>query len=124
MVWCLIDGSWRLIFFYWPHAVKLSVSKLAKRLKEVETNWMTFGIQLGLDMHTLKTFEDSQPKNLRDNFAEMLQYWLDNSTNPTWQAIFEALECVGNRRLISQLKLKHKPADKGISTRCPAFSRH
>ena len=100
--------------FCWSYVVQLSVPKLARRLKEVETNWMTFGIQLGVEMGTLKRFEASPPRNLRENFAEMLQYWLDNTANPTWQAIFEALEAIGNRRLVTELKLKHRPEEKGI----------
>ena len=75
---------------------------------------MSFGIQLGVEMSTLKRFEDSRPRNLRENFAEMLQYWLDNTTNPTWQAIFEALEAIQNRRLAAELKRKHRPEEKGI----------
>lgn len=96
------------------YVVQIPFHKLARRLKEVETEWISFGIQLGIDMDKLRSFEAGPHRNLRDSFAEMLQYWLDNATNPTWQAIFEALEAIGNKRLASKLKQHHRPDEKGI----------
>ena len=61
-------------------------------------NWHRLGVKLGLQGHQLHEIEQNYPRDSNRCKSEMLDLWLRNTKNPSWEAIAEALcrmqECV------------------------------
>lgn len=87
------------------------VPQLKDILKELYTKvavkWEDIGIMLGLEsgmLEALKTQENKPESQLR----EMLKLWIKQvHPQPTWSAIVDALESVGEGALAGQLNEKY-----------------
>ena len=68
-----------------------SLKALTNELKSV-TDWHLLGVSLDLKPHQLKEIENNYHGDTKRCKTEVLICWLDNTTNPTWEAVAEALD--------------------------------
>ena len=69
------------------------------------TNWLPFGLYLGIKIEELKTIEANYP-TLQRCRLEMLEEW-QKKVIPTWSAVAQALMGIGRRRQAIELAQKH-----------------
>lgn len=74
----------------------LTIKNLINELSIIVHKWLEIGIQLEIELSTLKSFELQHNKDPRRCLSEMLQYWLDGKacerSRVNWETIIEALE--------------------------------
>ena len=60
-------------------------------------DWSSFGLMLGISKRDLDIIDERDPysKYLRDT----IYHWLENSKEPYWEVLIEAIISLGNRRL-------------------------
>ena len=85
------------------HAGTPNLQKLLNALKKSE-KWFLFGAMLGIPVFQLRKIESDHQKDSDRCKLELLQYWLDNTLNPTWNEIVQALEKTGQLVLAAQIK--------------------
>jgi hypothetical protein len=71
---------------------------LVCRLQEVD--WNQLGIQLDVPRHILKNFDRDYPHDSSRKLSEVLQYWINNEPEPSWEKILQALQRIGGHRNI------------------------
>ena len=78
---------------------------LVNRLSAVETDWFDIGLQLGIKIDTLKSFETDKYNNRR-RLTEVLSFWLKQNTDiaVSWESIVNALRSVDQNALASDLE--------------------
>ena len=81
-----------------------TLSQISAELRNFE-NWYLLGLQLNVDKDALDSIEKTHDTTVR-RCIEMIQYWIKNTKNPSWEAIHEAL------RNICESVLAAKIADK------------
>ena len=81
-----------------------TLQQLLEALKKSH-DWFCFGATLGVPVFQLKKIESDHPKNSDRCKLELLQYWLDNNLDPTWNDIILALEKTDQLALAAQIKL-------------------
>ena len=75
-------------------------------LKEVD--WNQLGIQLNVPRHILRNIDRENPGNESRKLSEVLQYWIDNEPEPSWEKIIQALQRIGeHRNIITSIQLKY-----------------
>ena len=70
-----------------------TLSQLSTELRDFE-NWYLLGLQLSISKDTLDSIERTYNTRVRC-CIEMVQHWINNSKNPSWYAIHEALRNIG-----------------------------
>ena len=81
-------------------------------------NWHQLGIQLQLPPDKLDKIEEDYPSAER-RLSEVLQYWLDDEKNPSWDKVCEALRRIGGfARIVHGLKVKYCSLSELRSTIC------
>ena len=92
------------IFF----AVKPKLKDLLRELYSKASKWMNIGVLLDIDtgrLDAIKTAENHAPD---DCLREMLMIWLKGvPPPPSWAAIAEAVEVLGDQNLANQLRTKY-----------------
>ena len=79
---------------------------LVCELKEVD--WNQFGIQLNVPRHILRNIDRENPGNESRKLSEVLQYWIDNESEPSWEKIVQALQRIsGHKNIIIRIQLKY-----------------
>lgn len=74
---------------------------MCNALVECLPDWTTLGIFLEIEKYQIDSIDGKEPySNLLLN---MLDYWLRNSKDCSWEALVKAVEDVGNVRLARQL---------------------
>ena len=89
-------------------SIKLELKDLVKELySTVSDKWEDIGILLGIEpgrLNAIKTAENLPQSCLR----EMLKIWLNRvSPPPSWAAIAEAVELLGEQSLADQLRTNY-----------------
>ena len=79
------------------------LQQLLNALKKSE-NWFLFGAILGVPVSQLKKIELDHQRDSNRCKLELLQYWLDNTLDPTWNEIVQALEKTDQLALAAQIK--------------------
>ena len=87
---------------------------LHRELHQVSHKWYSLGVQLEIPIGTLKRIESDNNHQTSKCLLEMLTVWLQR-TNPTWNALIEALESspVDERLVAQQLRDKYCPKREG-----------
>ena len=84
------------------------MKQLIKELRFKAANWEDMGIQLDINDGELQIIKSN---NAGDNGAclrEMLRRWLSHaSPAPSWGAVVDAVECIGDQQLASKLRIKY-----------------
>ena len=83
------------------------------RLKELTNaldsivDWYQLGVRLGLKDHELRTISrDFRGDNERCKL-EMLGRWLRNAELPTWKAVVDALQLMGEHAVAAKIQARH-----------------
>ena len=98
-----------LYYYYYTFAVKPELKDLLKELYTTASDkWEDIGILLGIHpgrLNTIKTTENHTPQSC---LREMLKIWLKGvSPPPSWAAIADATEVLGDQNLADQLRTKY-----------------
>ena len=94
----------RIDIDFYPDDPKLK--DLVYELKEVD--WNQLGIQLNVPRHILKNIDRENPGNESRKLSEVLQYWIDNEPEPSWEKIIQALQRIGrHKNIITSIQSKY-----------------
>ena len=81
---------------------------MAELYVTVTSKWEDIGILLGIEVGKLEGVKYEEKNNAQSCLREMLKLWLNRvSPRPTWSAIIEAIEAIGNEQLALDLRKKH-----------------
>ena len=83
-----------------------TLEELLKELKDLDADWVVFGVLLGVPYSQLKEIELTN-KNVGRCKLETLQYWLNNKIDASWKKIVRALELSNQYVLASKVKKKY-----------------
>ena len=74
------------------------------------TRWYSLGIQLGLTPGTLSSIESNHPHDADRCKIDVLDWWLRNEQDGTWEKLAQALEAMrGHDVLVQKLREKVHP---------------
>ena len=91
-----------------PKTVDASIptlGQLSAELRDFE-NWYLLGLLLNVSKDALDTIKKSHDTN-NDRCIEMLQCWLTNCKNPTWEDVQEALRNIGESVIAAEITRKY-----------------
>ena len=91
-----------------PKTVDASIptlGQLSAELRDFE-NWYLLGLLLNVSKDALDSIERSHDTNIK-SCIEMLQCWITNSKNPTWEAIHESLRNIGESVIAAEIARKY-----------------
>ena len=69
---------------------QLELNEIQNELEEV--NWYQLGVQLGLKPYKLEEFQAKHPRDVQNCKTEVLNWWLDNEENTSWEKLAKAVE--------------------------------
>ena len=65
-------------------------------------------MQLGIESHELKKIEKNYPRDVDRQMAEVIEYWLRNNSDCSWEALASAVEKMGGHgNLAKMLRDRH-----------------
>ena len=82
----------------------LTLRQLSAELSDFE-NWYLLGLQLDINKDTLDCIERTYNTRVRC-CIEMAQHWINNSKNPSWDTIREALRNIGESVIAEKIAVK------------------
>ena len=82
-----------------------TLGQLSAELRDFE-NWYQLGQLLNVSEDALDSIEKSHDTNI-GRCIEMLQCWITNSKNPTWEAVQEALRIIGESVIAAEITRKY-----------------
>ena len=95
-------------YFYYCILDNPGLSTLLRELIKVDSKWENIGILLEIESHRLESIKTAEHHNTQNCLREMLKIWLKRiSQPPSWSAITDALECLGEENLADYLKSKY-----------------
>ena len=83
----------------------LTLCQLSAELSDFE-NWYLLGLQLNISKDTLDSIERTYNTRVRC-CIEMVQHWINNSKNPSWDTIHEALRNIGESVIAEKIAVKY-----------------
>ena len=102
---CIQDFD-RLLVFSPPTVLATPTLKaLTYELKSV-TDWYTLGVSLGLKRDQLKAIEKDYHHDNNRCMIEMLACWIENTLNPTWEAVAKALNLMKLQEVADTIRRK------------------
>ena len=96
-------------------SVYFSAASTPLTLKEIQNNlsevaaakWYQLGLQLEIPTATLSTLESDHPRDSQRCMTEILNWWVENAQECSWEKLIEALEAMGGyRALVERLRKK------------------
>ena len=94
----------------WRHKTEIpSLRNLIQELHQVSFRWHELGTVLGIPLYMLESIQVNYRMDPHRSLVEVLQVWLRNSPQPTWEAIVNALKIpfVGEPRLAMEIEAKY-----------------
>ena len=89
-------------------------------------DWNQLGIQLNVPRHILRNIDRENPGSESRKLSEVLQYWIDNEPEASWEKIIQALQRIsGHKNIITSIQSKYctiSPQPQG-SIESPTASR-
>ena len=82
-----------------------TLGQLSTELRHFE-NWYLLGLQLNISKDTLDSIEKTHDTQVMQ-CVEMIQYWISNCKNPTWEALHRALMNIGESVLAAEIAGKY-----------------
>ena len=70
-------------------------------------NWYSLGVKLGLEDHELSAIEQDYRGDCDRSKLEMLSRWLRNAKLPTWKAVIDALQQMGEHAVALKIQAKY-----------------
>ena len=92
-----------------------TLGQLSAELRDFE-NWYLLGLLLDVGKDALDSIKKSHDTNI-ERCIEMLQWWITNSKNPTWEAVQEALRNIGESALAAEIARKYDIRPSSVSIR-------
>lgn len=83
----------------------LNLKNFTNELQSV-VDWHTLGVNLNLKSHKLSGIEEEYSKLTRRK-SEMLSLWLQNTTNPSWEIIVQALHLMEAHSVADRIQRKY-----------------
>ena len=84
-----------------------TLKELSNALHSV-VDWHSLGVKLGLEDHKLGTIEKDFHAGGNERCKhEMLSVWLRNDKLPTWKAVADALQQMGEQKVALKILNKH-----------------
>ena len=82
-----------------------------RALHPIASSWDLFGQQIGIPKHEVDTIGvnvGTAPNRVSKCLSNAMTWWLNNSPNPTYEKIIDALEgpVVSNRHLAGEIREK------------------
>ena len=95
-----------------------TLKELSNALDPV-ADWYSLGVKLGLEDHELRTIE----QNYRGDRCklEMLSRWLRSAKLPTWKAVADAVQLMGEHKAALKILNKHCIASGNTTGMCPVM---
>ena len=88
-------------------AIPISLKQILRDTKEVR-NWFSLGVQLGIETGDLKYIEGKYTGDPERCKIEVIEYWLKNYPEPTWNELAQAVEDMGGHaRVVETLRANH-----------------
>ena len=78
------------------------------------TEWHQLGVKLEVPPSTLYIIESNHPHDAKRCKTEVLNWWLENALEISWEKLARAVEAVGGHATVAKrLRLKMNPTPKG-----------
>ena len=84
-----------------------SLSTILDSISTLAAKWFHLGLALRLSHGTLEIIEHNHPKDARRCQTEMITTWLQNSSNPSWQALASALSSLDRVDIATMITIDH-----------------
>ena len=98
--------------YYVHHLIGPQLGDIVSALKEITKPYL-LGIHLGIKEHELKRIEENYLRDVDRQMAEVINYWLRNNTECSWEALASAVEKMGGHgNLVKRLRDRHLGALK------------
>ena len=95
-------------YLFSADSTHLTLKEIQNELREVTAaKWYQLGVQLEIPSSTLKTMESNYPCDVHRCMTEVLDWWLRNAPERSWEKLTEALEAMGGYRILVK-KLRKK----------------
>ena len=97
-----------------------TLKELSNELDSV-VNWHSLGVKLGLKDHELRTIEENYRGDGSERCKhEVLSHWLRSTKLPTWKAVVDALQHMGEHKVAWKIKVKYYSSftDTGMYILC------
>ena len=73
------------------------------------TNWHSLGVQLGIESSVLKRIEKDCCADTERCKTEVIDFWLHNDSEATWNGLADAVEGMGGHaKVVQTLRATHK----------------
>ena len=82
-----------------------TLSQLSAELRDFK-NWYLLGLQLNISTDILDSIEKTHDTTVRQ-CIEMIQHWVNNSTNPTWGVVHDGLRNIGESVIAEKIAVKY-----------------
>ena len=83
-----------------------TIKELSNALDSV-VDWYSLGIKLGMKVHELATIEKNYHGDNERCKHEVLSHYLRNARLPTWKAVVDALQMMGEHAVASKIRAKY-----------------
>ena len=83
-----------------------TLKELSNALDSV-VNWFSLGVKLGVEDHELRTIEQNYRGDSERSKLEMLSRWLRSGKLPTWKAVVDALQQMGEQAVASKIQARY-----------------
>ena len=93
-------------FHHWTASATPTLKALTNELKSV-SDWHSLGVNLDLKRHQLSEIGRNYHGDDKRCKTEVLGCWLDNTTNPTWEAVAEALCLMDTHAVAHSIRRKY-----------------
>jgi len=91
-----------------PAAAATPLLKELSNALDSVVNWHSLGVKLGLEDHELSTIEQNyRGDGIERCKHEMLSRWLRSAKLPTWKAVTDALQQMGEHPIASKIQARH-----------------
>ena len=84
----------------------LTLREVENELREV-TGWYQLGLQLEVAPFKLREIEKDHPQDSQRCKSEVLNWWLQNAQEVSWEKLAQALEAMGGHAAVAR-KLRNK----------------
>ena len=117
---CVVQrGSDACFLYVTASSPALSMREIEPELRAISNPYL-LGVHLEIPTEDLELFRANHPNNFIQQRTDVINYWLQNSKNISWDALARAVERMrGHRNLVSRLR---KLATGGATQESEGFS--
>ena len=90
-----------------------TLDQLSVELKDID-NWYLLGLQLNIRKDILDSIEKVHDTKMR-RCIETVQHWMNNTNNPKWETVHEALRNIGESVIAARIAKKYHVQPSSVS---------